>query len=82
MTTFNSVPLSRIFRSGIFISMFVLALLSFPEIAQAQWQATVGAQSESLGRQALAFLPNELWIHTGDNVIWTFDSNEVHTVTF
>ena len=71
MTAFNSVPLSRIFRSGIFISMFVLALLSFPEIAQAQWQATVGAQSESLGRQALAFLPNELWIHTGDNVTWT-----------
>ena len=82
MTTFNSVPLSRIFRSRIFISMFVLALLSFPEIAQAQWQATVGAQSESLGRQALAFLPNELWIHTGDNVTWTFDSDEIHTVTF
>ena len=82
MKAFNPVPLSRIFRSGIFISMFVLALLSLPQMAQAQWKATVGAQSESLGRQALAFLPNELWIHTGDNVTWTSDSDEIHTVTF
>jgi plastocyanin len=82
MNAFNSVPLSGIFRSGIFISVVMLALLGLPQIAQAQWRATVGAQSESLGRQALAFLPNELWIHAGDNVTWTFDSDEIHTVTF
>lgn len=87
MNSFNSVRLSGIFRSGIFRSsifrsMFVLCVLVLPQIAQAQWRATVGAQSESLGRQALAFLPNELWIHAGDSVTWTFDANEVHTVTF
>ncbi len=82
MNTVNSVPLSRILRSGIFRSIFVLGVLILPQIAQAQWRATVGAQSESLGRQALAFLPNELWIHTGDSVTWTFNANEIHTVTF
>jgi plastocyanin len=73
----NSVPLS-----GIFCSIFAFAVLALPQITQAQWHATVGAQSESLGRQALAFLPNELWIHAGDSVTWTFDSDEIHTVTF
>src|SRR5215831_4617554 len=32
-------------------------------IQLAQWNATIGAQSDDLGRQALAFLPNEIWIH-------------------
>jgi plastocyanin len=82
MNAFNSIRHSGIFRSGIFRSIFVLAVLILPQIAQAQWRATVGAQSESLGRQALAFLPNELWIHTGDSVTWTFDADEIHTVTF
>ena len=42
----------------------------------------MGAQSNDRGRQALAFLPNEIWIHAGDFIIWTFDVDEVHTVTF
>ena len=46
------------------------------------WLATVGAQSNDKGRQALAFLPNEIWIHAGDFIKWTFDVDEVHTVTF
>lgn len=82
MKTFNSVPFSKIFRLGIFCSIFALAVLILPPIAQAQWRATVGAQSESLGHQAQAFLPNELWIHTGDSVTWTSDADEIHTVTF
>lgn len=82
MNAFNSSRPSWIFRSGIFCCMFTLAFLILPQIARAQWRATVGAQSESLGRQALAFLPNELWIHAGDSVTWTFDSDEIHTVTF
>lgn len=32
------------------------------------WFATVGAQSNDEGRQALAFLPNEIWIHAGDSI--------------
>src|SRR5215467_5280781 len=46
------------------------------------WNAAVGAQSRDLGSQALAFLPNELWIHAGDSIRWTHASTEIHTVTF
>jgi plastocyanin len=46
------------------------------------WFATVGAQSGDKGRQALALLPNEIWIHEGDSIKWTFDADELHTVTF
>ena len=48
----------------------------------AEWFATVGAQSSDKGRQALAFLPNEIWIHAGDSITWRFDVDEIHTVTF
>ncbi len=47
-----------------------------------EWRASVGAQSPDLGSQALAFLPNELWIHAGDSILWTHASTEIHTVTF
>jgi plastocyanin len=43
------------------------------------WFATVGAQSNDKGRQALAFLPNEIWIHAGDSITWMFDVDEIHT---
>jgi plastocyanin len=46
------------------------------------WYANVGAQSNDKGHQALAFLPNEIWIHAGDSITWTFDADELHTVTF
>lgn len=64
--------------------LFLLgAAVILPQAAQPQsWQATAGAQNESKGRQALAFFPNELWIHAGDSITWTFDANEKHTVTF
>jgi plastocyanin len=42
----------------------------------------VGAQNAKLGNQALAFLPNEFWIHAGDSIRFTFSTNELHTVTF
>src|SRR5215472_8293282 len=42
----------------------------------------LGAQSTDEGIQALAFLPNELWIHAGDSITWTFPTHEIHTVTF
>jgi plastocyanin len=47
-----------------------------------EWQAWAGAQSPDLGSQALAFLPNEIWIHAGDSIKWTHASTEIHTVTF
>jgi plastocyanin len=63
-------------------SILTVALF-FSQAAQAQsWQATVGAQSKDMGLQAMAFLPNEIWIHEGDSITWEVDSDEVHTVTF
>jgi plastocyanin len=62
--------------------MFVAICLILPQIARAQWQAALGAQSKSMGHQALAFLPNEIWIHTGDSVTWTSNADEIHTVSF
>jgi plastocyanin len=62
------------------VALAILVLL--PEAARAQWHATVGAQSADKGRQALAFLPNELWIHEGDSITWKFEAGEIHTVTF
>jgi plastocyanin len=77
MITFDSIRLSVIVRW-----MLVLAVLIAPRLVLAQWQATVGAQSDDLGRQAMAFLPNEMWIHAGDSITWTFATDEIHTVSF
>ena len=63
------------------LALLVLAL-ALPKPAMAQWKATVGAQSEDLGRQVLAFLPNEIWIHEGDTITWVFATDEIHTVSF
>jgi len=63
--------------------LLLLALLIVPQVVQArQWNATVGAQSNDKGDQALAFLPNEIWIHAGDRIKWTFNADEIHTLTF
>ena len=67
-------------------SSAVLVLLmagAITSTAQAKdWQAIAGAESPNRGSQALAFLPNELWVHTGDSIRWTFPTHERHTVTF
>ena len=59
------------------LTFFALAMQ-----AQKNWTATVGGQSSDKGVQALAFLPNELWIHAGDSITWTFSANESHSITF
>jgi plastocyanin len=65
---------------GCLLSMLIVAA---PLVLQAQWLANVGAESPDEARQADAFLPNEIWIHAGDNITWTFvPQNEIHTVTF
>ena len=62
--------------------MLAAGLLLLPQLLAAQWNATVGAESNDLGRQDLAFLPNEIWIHAGDSITWTVTAAEPHTVTF
>lgn len=78
MKKFNAIQLPHVF-----LALLALAVFSFPLNASAQqnWRAKVGAQTPGMGRQALAFLPNEIWIHAADSVTWTFDSDEIHTVS-
>lgn len=61
-----------------------LAVLTNPQTTRAQqdWQATVGTQTGDRAHQALAFLPNEIWIHAGDTITWTAKADDIHTVTF
>ena len=61
----------------------LLTVLIVPQVLWgADWSATVGAQSNDKGRQALAFLPNEIWINVNDSITWTIDVDEPHTITF
>jgi len=79
MRNFNAVRFPQVF-----LGLVAFAALSFPcaVVAQQNWHAKVGAETPGMGRQALAFLPNELWIHAGDSITWTFNSDEIHTVSF
>lgn len=74
-------PFSRSRFSATVRWMLVLAVLAVPQIAQAQWHAAVGAQSGDKARQALAFLPNEIWIHPGESITWNFATDTDHTVS-
>ena len=56
--------------------------MAAPAQAEQNWNATVGGQSKDKAMQAVAFLPNELWIHAGDTITWTSASDDTHTVTF
>src|SRR5260370_12037543 len=73
---------------GVRISAIVFGLLtcanliSSSGVAHAQWQNTAGAQSKDKGTQALAFLPNEIWVHAGDSVTWPCATDEPHSVMF
>ncbi|PYV84042.1 MAG: hypothetical protein DMG93_06515 [Acidobacteria bacterium] len=67
--------------SRLIFGVFVFILALTPAFG-AQWQAKVGADTKNHARQALAFLPNEIWIHEGDSISWIFETDEIHTVTF
>ena len=69
------------FRGQVVTLWIVLAVVS-ASLGQQNWNATVGGQSADMSKQAVAFLPDELWIHAGDSITWTFNSGDIHTVTF
>jgi plastocyanin len=77
MTNLTSAKLRGICYCALLIALLVPA----PAFSDT-WQLQVGAQASDRANQALAFLPNEIWIHAGDSVTWTFVTDEVHTVTF
>jgi plastocyanin len=76
--------MKRILFPGILRCMAILVVLIIPKtmVASQTWQVTLGAQSKDASRQAMAFLPNELWIYEGDSITWTTKSGESHTVMF
>jgi plastocyanin len=69
--------------SSSLVLMLSVTLMVTSRSAQAQenWNANIGAESTDMGRQALAFMPNEIWIHAGDSITWTFQSDLIHTLT-
>ncbi len=73
----NPIRCSAFLRLILLLGVFIV-----PQAVQAQWHATVGAQSKDKGHQALAFLPNEIWIHADDSITWEFVTDEIHTVSF
>ena len=78
----KSMLLSRIYP---WILVPAVLFLFIPKAVQAtsqNWQLTVGAESKDGAKQAMAFLPNEIWINPGDSITWTTGSHEGHTVTF
>jgi len=78
MTNLIGKQLRRISCHGI-----LLIALMVPASALADtWQLQVGAETGDRANQALAFLPNEIWIHSGDSIRWTFPTHERHTLTF
>ena len=79
MKVFNSTHCKFVFTS-----LLLLGVSSMPQVALAQqnWNAAVGGQSKDMAKQAVAFLPSEIWIHAGDSITWTFNSGDINTVTF
>lgn len=76
--------MKRILFPGSLCCMLILAVLIVPnaKAASQTWDVALGAQNKDASKQAMAFLPNELWIYRGDSITWTSKSGENHTVTF
>ena len=64
------------------ITGILMAGVAATTVEAEEWQARAGAETPDRGSQALAFLPNEFWIHAGDSIRWTFPTHERHTITF
>ena len=77
----NNLAASRFHSTLRRFALPIALLLPIPAFADT-WQIQVGAQNGDRAHQALAFLPNEIWIHANDSIAWSFPTNEVHTVTF
>jgi plastocyanin len=69
-------------QAASFVMAAFLAGVAAGGASATQWTALAGAQSADMGNQALAYLPNEFWIHAGDSIRWSFTTGEIHTVTF
>ena len=82
MKRFESVQFPTIFHWSWPLLLAVLNVGPGVAARAQDAQVIVGAQSTDEGKQALAFLPNEIWIHAGESIKWNFVTGEAHTVTF
>jgi plastocyanin len=64
------------------LAVILMAGVASTTVQATDWNVIAGSESPDRGNQALAFLPNELWVHAGDTVHWTFATHEKHTLTF
>lgn len=64
------------------MTAILVAVFGATTVEAKQWNAVVGAQSSDQAKQAMAFLPNEMWIYAGDSIRWTVAADEIHTVSF
>jgi len=73
----------RTSKGAVACAIMIMTLVGASARLQAkEWQVSVGAESPDRGSQALAFLPNELWIQTGDSIRYSFPTHERHTLSF
>ena len=63
-------------------AVIAVALAPMPAMAASHWNVSVGAQTSDAGVQANGFFNNDITIHAGDTVDWTWNAMEIHTVTF
>ena len=64
------------------VALILMAGAVTTAVRAEEWRVLVGLESSTRGSQALAFLPNELWIHAGDSVRYIYPTHERHTLTF
>src|SRR5689334_15762290 len=69
-------------RAVLFVAAILTAGTALGSAQAEEWHVIVGAESSDRGNQVLAFLPNELWIHAGDTIRWSFPTHERQTVSF
>lgn len=95
MKIVDKTELASPLRWLVILAVFAVPLSLFGQ--SGSWNASAGAQRPDClvggdadlklaqgcqAGQAMAFIPNEIWIHQNDSITWTRATDEGHTVTF
>lgn len=82
MKLLRSVLPSRTLGGILMLLLMVFAVPQMVNASPTSWTVSLGAQSADAASQAMAYLPNEIWIDAGDSVTWMSNTGEAHTVSF
>ena len=63
-------------------ALVAIALVPMPALAAASWHVSVGDQTSDAGVQANGFFNNNITVDVGDTVNWSWNAEEIHSVTF